>query len=121
MTLTRDHLAELASIRTIDLTTYGRKTGLPRRIEIWWFQVDGRFLITGTPGRRDWMANVRNDPRVIIHANGLDIEARVELIEDPEFRRHVFTRPSTSWYSTQEQLDQLVETAPMVEVVLPTE
>jgi hypothetical protein len=30
----------------------------------------------------------------------------------------VFTRPETSWYKTQAQLDLLVETAPMVEIHL---
>jgi len=107
----------LATQRTIDLTTTGRKTGMPRRIEIWWFRVDGRFVITGTPGRRDWLANVLADPRVVIHVDGADLPARAIPIEDLEFRRHVFTRPHTSWYGTQAELDRLVATAPMVEIL----
>ena len=51
--MSRFEVDHLASHRTIDLTTFGRRSGLPRRIEIWWFQVDDRFVITGTPGRRD--------------------------------------------------------------------
>jgi len=90
---------------------------LPRRIEIWWFYVDGRFIITGTPGRRDWLANVLADPGVVIHVVGMDLAARAIPIDDPEFRRAFFMRPATSWYSTQAELERLVTSAPMVEVV----
>ena len=110
-------LERLASHPTIDLTTTGRKSGRPRRIEIWWFRVDGRFIVTGTPGRRDWLANIRAHPGVVVHVGGLDIPARAEPVEDPEFRRMVFTRPETAWYSTQAELDRLVGTAPMIEIL----
>ncbi|MEX2424635.1 MAG: nitroreductase/quinone reductase family protein [Acidimicrobiia bacterium] len=106
----------LALQRTIDLTTFGRRTGLPRRIEIWWFHVDGRSVITGTPGRRDWFANVNARPRVVIHVDGLDLPATVSAITDREFRRRVFTHPEVTWYRTQAELDDLVDEAPMVEV-----
>jgi len=111
-------IEQLAARRTIDLTTYGRKTGLPRRIEIWWFHVDGRIVITGTPGRRDWLANVIANPAVVVHVDGTDIEATARVVEEPDLRRTVFTQPSTRWYSTQAELDRLVETAPMIELHL---
>jgi hypothetical protein len=53
---------ELADDPTVDITTTGRQTGLPRRIEIWMLDVDGRFFITGTPGQRDWVANPLSGP-----------------------------------------------------------
>jgi deazaflavin-dependent oxidoreductase (nitroreductase family) len=121
MALTRADLDRFGSIRTIELTTYGRKSGLPRRIEIWWFRVNGRFIITGTPGRRDWLANVRANPSVIVHVDGRDIDATVSMIEDPERRLEVFTEPNTRWYSTQAELDRLLDEAPMVEVHLPAQ
>jgi deazaflavin-dependent oxidoreductase (nitroreductase family) len=108
----------LAARRTIDLTTFGRKTGLPRRIEIWWFQIEGRFIVTGTPGRRDWLANVLANPRVIVHVDGVDIVAGARVITDADFRRKVFTQPQTRWYSTEAQLDRLVRSAPMIEIDL---
>jgi deazaflavin-dependent oxidoreductase (nitroreductase family) len=111
-------IEQLAARRTIDLTTYGRKTGLPRRIEIWWFHVDGRFVISGTPGRRDWLANVIANPKVMVHVDGVDMEATARVVEDADFRRTVFTQPSTRWYSTQAELDRLVGTAPMIELDL---
>lgn len=108
----------LASQQTIDLTTTGRRSGQPRRIEIWWFRVDERFVITGTPGRRDWLANIRADPRVVVHVDGHDLPARAEPIDDPDFRRKVFTRPHISWYSSQAELDRLIDASPMVEIHL---
>jgi len=115
MSLDLDHLA---TYQTIELTTTGRRSGEPRRIEIWWFRVEGRFVVTGTPGRRDWLANVIADPRVIVHVDGLDITARAVLIDDEAFRRRFFASPATSWYADQTGLDGLVETAPMVELEL---
>lgn len=118
MAFTAAELDRLALQRTIDITTFGRRSGLPRRIEIWWFRIEGRFIITGTPGRRDWLANVLHDPRLIVHANGWDIEATATSISDLEFRRRVFTSPQTSWYSTQRELDRLVDSAPVIELDL---
>ncbi len=106
----------LAAVRTIELTTFGRRRGQPARIEIWWFQVDGRFVITGTPGPRDWYANVVANPAVIIHVNGDDYPGSAVPIHDPDFRRRVFTDPGVSWYRTQSELDALVSDAPMIEV-----
>jgi hypothetical protein len=110
-----DH-TDLARFRTIDFTTTGRRSGTPARIEIWWFYVDGRFVITGTPGRRDWLANVIADSRVVVHTPLGDHPGRATLVDDPEFRRRVFTDPQIGWYSTQAQLDDLVARAPMIEI-----
>jgi deazaflavin-dependent oxidoreductase (nitroreductase family) len=111
----------LAAIRTIDLTTVGRWSGRPARIEIWWFRIDGRFIITGTPGRRDWYANVRANPAITVHAGGADYPGRAVPITDIERRRAVFTHPETSWYETQTELARLVSAAPMIEVTLDGE
>jgi deazaflavin-dependent oxidoreductase (nitroreductase family) len=118
MTLGPDLVQRLSTTRTIDLTTYGRRSGLPRRIEIWWFHVDGRFIVTGTPGRRDWLANVRANPSVIVHASGHDLPGVAAEIVDEGFRRRVFGEPHTRWYRTQSELEALVTTAPMIEIHL---
>ena len=58
----------LASDRVIDITTVGRKSGEPRRIEIWFHRLDGRYFITGTPGRpRSWYANLVAHPGFTFH------------------------------------------------------
>jgi deazaflavin-dependent oxidoreductase (nitroreductase family) len=110
---------ELTDDPTIDITTTGRRSGQARRIEIWMLDVDGRFFITGTPGRRDWLANLHADPRLVVHLKRRarqDLDARAAPVTDPETRRHVLEHPSARWYRSQTALDELVATAPMVEV-----
>jgi deazaflavin-dependent oxidoreductase (nitroreductase family) len=110
---------ELKDDPTIDITTTGRRTGEPRRIEIWMLDVDGRFFITGTPGRRDWLANLIDDPRLVVHLKRhahLDLPARAEVVTDADARRQVVEHLTARWYRTQSPVDDLVATAPMVEV-----
>ena len=100
--------------------TTGRHTGLPRRIEIWMLDVDGRFFITGTPGQRDWLANLQADPSLAVHLKRhahLDLAARARPVTDTAIRRAVLEHLSSTWYQTQAPLDVLVETAPMIEVI----
>jgi deazaflavin-dependent oxidoreductase (nitroreductase family) len=110
---------ELADNPTVDITTTGRRTGEPRRIEIWMMDVDGRYFITGTPGRRDWLANLRADPALTVHLKRhahVDLPARAAAVEDEATRRSVLEHLATHWYRTQTSLDDLVTTAPMVEI-----
>jgi deazaflavin-dependent oxidoreductase (nitroreductase family) len=111
--------AELRDDPTVDITTTGRRSGRPRRIEIWMLDVDGRFFITGTPGTRDWLANLRAEPRLIVHLKRhahRDLDARAALVADPATRRRVIEDLSAHWYRGQSSLDDLVASAPMVEV-----
>jgi hypothetical protein len=117
MQLQPSTIKSLAATRTIDLTTIGRRSGEHRTVEIWWFHVDDRFIVTGTPGRRDWLANVRSDNSVLVTTPFGEFLGNAIEIADAGFRRRVFTDPATRWYATQEELDELVSTAPMVEIV----
>jgi deazaflavin-dependent oxidoreductase (nitroreductase family) len=117
MTTSRPTDDELARHRTIDLTTIGRRSGRPSRIEIWWFYIDGSFFITGTPGPRDWYANVLADPNDTIHAAGHDLRATANPVSDVEVRSRVFDSELTRWYSSQSQRQRLIDDAPMVKIV----
>ncbi|GAA4718352.1 hypothetical protein GCM10023216_03450 [Isoptericola chiayiensis] len=80
--------------RTIDITTYGASSKQPRRIETWFHHVDGRWFLSGSPGRRDWYANLRADPRLVVHLkHGVraDLEARAVPVVDAEEKRRVIT------------------------------
>ena len=80
----------LAQGGTVDITTHGRKTGQPRRIEIVFFNFDGRVYISGMPGRRGWYANLLADPKLTFHLKGrvvADLPARAIPITDEEARR----------------------------------
>jgi len=115
---TTNDITRLTQTMTVDLTTIGRRSGRPSRIEIWWFHIDGRFIITGTPGRRDWFANVLAEPNVTIHAPFGDYPGQAAVVTDRAFRRRVFTDPGIGWYRTQAELEHLVESAPMIEIQL---
>jgi deazaflavin-dependent oxidoreductase (nitroreductase family) len=110
---------ELRDDPTVDITTTGRRSGQPRRIEIWMLDVNGRFFITGTPGRRDWLANVIANPDLMVHLKRqghLDLQARARPVEDDDIRRLVLEHLNARWYRTQAPLDELVATSPMIEV-----
>jgi deazaflavin-dependent oxidoreductase (nitroreductase family) len=110
---------ELREDPTVDITTTGRRTGQPRRIEIWMLDVDGRFFITGTPGRRDWLANVMAEPAMTVHLKHrahVDLGAHAHTVDDESTRRRVLENLSARWYRSQTPIDELVASAPMVEV-----
>ncbi|HLF42334.1 MAG TPA: nitroreductase/quinone reductase family protein [Acidimicrobiia bacterium] len=117
MTSQRPSDETLAAHRTIEITTVGRRTGQPRRMEIWWFYVEGRFFITGTPGARDWYANVNRSPELIVHVAGWDLPAMAHPIKDLETRSMIFDSELTRWYSDNAQRQRLIDDAPMIEVV----
>jgi hypothetical protein len=83
----------LANDRTIDITTTGRISGLPPRIETWFYRVDDQIYLTGSPGRRDWYANLLANPDFTFHLKqsvAADLPARADPITDPAERRTIF-------------------------------
>lgn len=75
----------------IHITTIGARTGAPRRIEIWFHRVDGRFYLTGTPARRGWYANLRKNPRFTFHLKrGITADlAATAVVADHDTRQSV--------------------------------
>ncbi|HLH25121.1 MAG TPA: nitroreductase/quinone reductase family protein [Chloroflexota bacterium] len=60
-------LARWASEPYAYLTTIGRRTGRPHRIEIWFATEDGRlYLMSGGRERADWVRNLQANPRVTV-------------------------------------------------------
>jgi deazaflavin-dependent oxidoreductase (nitroreductase family) len=87
--------AALARDRTIDITTTGRRSGLPRRVEMWFHTLDGRVYITGSPGKRDWYANLLAHPQFTFHLKQsvvADLPARATPITAAPARRALFAR-----------------------------
>jgi deazaflavin-dependent oxidoreductase (nitroreductase family) len=67
-----------------DITTLGRKTGRPRRIEIYFHAFDGEYYLTGRPGRkRDWEANIVANPEFTLHLKR-GISADLPMVGEPE-------------------------------------
>ncbi|MGI9557569.1 MAG: nitroreductase family deazaflavin-dependent oxidoreductase [Solirubrobacterales bacterium] len=78
------------------LTTTGRVTGRPHRIEIWFAIIDGRlFLNSGGGDRSDWVKNLMANPAVTVEIGDQQWEAkarvRPEEVEHPA-REHLAAR-----------------------------
>ncbi|MGW5580377.1 nitroreductase/quinone reductase family protein [Micromonospora chokoriensis] len=86
--------ASTAWQRTADITTTGRRSGRPSRIEIWFYRYDGEIYLSGLPGRRDWYANLHANPRLTFHLKHgahADLPATARIITDDEERLRAFT------------------------------
>jgi hypothetical protein len=81
----------LAQGGVIDITTRGRHTGQPRRIEIRFHAIEGQVYITGRPPRRRaWYANLLTHPEFTFHLKEriqADLPARATPILDQARRR----------------------------------
>lgn len=67
----------------IDLTTVGRITGRPHRIEIWFAQHGATlYLLSGGRDRSDWVRNLVANPAVMVRAAGMDYPGHGRIIED---------------------------------------
>ena len=109
----------LASDRTIDITTTGRRSGEPRRIEIWFYRYDGRVFLSGSPGTRDWYANLLADPEFTFHLKGsvqADLPARARPITDEAERRAVVAGVLDELGRGSDNLERWVEGSPLAEV-----
>ena len=112
----------LAEGLTCDITTIGRASGRPRRIEIWYFLIDQRVYITGTPGTRDWYANLLAEPRFTFHVKEgvrADLPARAIPLVDPNERRSIMSTVMrrNAWFRSQSyDLEAWVAASPLVAV-----
>ncbi|MFC3996915.1 nitroreductase/quinone reductase family protein [Nocardiopsis sediminis] len=82
--------------RIIDITTRGRRTGRPRRIEIFFYRAAGRtYLCSGAGGAAtDWHANLLANPGFTFHLkNGVraDLAAQATPVTDPAERQAVLS------------------------------
>ncbi len=112
----------LVTDRTIDITTTGRTSGTPTRVEIWFHNLDDKIFITGTPGKRDWYANMVAHPEFTFHLKQsaqADLAAHATPITDESERRAIFTRILTNIDRPMEQLSEWVERSPLVGVTFP--
>jgi len=104
----------------IDITTTGRKSGAPRRIELVFHNIDGHIYISGRPGwPRGWIANLRADPRMIFHLkHGLvaDLPATGRVILDRAERERIIGHIAPGWgYDPA----LMVASSPLIEVTFP--
>lgn len=77
-----------ADLDHVYLTTTGRHTGRPHRIEIWFAVVDGVvYLLSGGGDRADWVRNLLVSPDVVVEIGGSRHAGRARVVTDPEEER----------------------------------
>jgi deazaflavin-dependent oxidoreductase (nitroreductase family) len=82
-------LASIDGRSTCRLTHYGRKSGKPYEVTIW-FMVEGDIIYLATAkASRQWVRNVQANPRVIVRAGGEALAGVVEHLRDRADERHV--------------------------------
>lgn len=115
--------------RTIDITTAGRHSGKPRRIEIWFYRFEDSIYLSGQPSprTRDWLANLAAEPRFTFHIkHGIvaDLPAVATIITDPLERRRILAnfvdefniRHSLESSGHAADLEEWVERSPLAKV-----
>jgi deazaflavin-dependent oxidoreductase (nitroreductase family) len=108
--------------QTVDLTTTGRRSGEPRRIEIVVHNIGGRLVISGMPSPRTraWIHNLEADPRIVLHLKRgvhADLDGTARIISDPAERRALLVDVARAWNRTD--VDVMVEQSPLIEVSIP--
>ena len=79
-------LKRLAGKSTLILTHYGRKSGKPYEVTIW-FVVDGDRVFIGTANvEHQWVKNVQKNPRIKLSVGGEKFEAEARFLGDPAER-----------------------------------
>ena len=116
--VTEATLAALNHSQVIDLTTTGRRTGQPRRIEIFLHADNGQLFITGMPRAdrtRDWIYNIEADPHVVVHVKRsvvVDVPATARVVRDPEERRPLIEAAAKRWGRTD--VPEMLRHSPLI-------
>jgi deazaflavin-dependent oxidoreductase (nitroreductase family) len=75
----------LADLDHCYLTTAGRRTGAPHRIEIWFALVDGvAYLLSGGGDHSDWVRNLMISPDVTLEIGGSKRATQARVVTDAE-------------------------------------
>jgi hypothetical protein len=115
--------------RTIDITTTGRSSGSPRRIEIVFYRIEDSIYLSGVPApqRRDWLANLSAEPHFTFHfKQGVvaDLPAVATVITDEAERRRLLA-PLVDQFNERRgedsewpraELDEWVQGSPLARV-----
>ena len=113
--------ARWASEPFLYLTTRGRRSGQPHRIEIWFAAHDGRlYLLAGGRERADWVRNLRANPRVTVELGDETRVGAAHVLEagtaDDQLARELLL---AKYAGTEDDLDEWGRTSLPVVIELP--
>ncbi len=91
-------LKRLAGKSTLMLTHYGRKSGKPHEVKIW-FVVDGEKVFIGTADvRHQWIKNVQKNPRIRLSVGGEKFEAEARFLVEPAERNRALAAAGRKYW-----------------------
>jgi deazaflavin-dependent oxidoreductase (nitroreductase family) len=75
-------IQDVAGVQVLHLTTIGRRTGLPREIEIWFVVCRDRFYLFAETGEAAaWIKNIRSNPEVTLHIGERQFSAMARVLD----------------------------------------
>jgi deazaflavin-dependent oxidoreductase (nitroreductase family) len=75
-------IRSVANEQVLYLTTMGRRTGLPREIEIWFIVHRERFYLFAETGEgAGWVKNIRHNPQVTIRTGQYRIDGTARILD----------------------------------------
>jgi deazaflavin-dependent oxidoreductase (nitroreductase family) len=75
-------LQSVADKQVLYLATIGRRTGLPRGIEIWFVICGERFYLFAETGEAaGWVKNIRRNPRVTVRIGDQQIDGTARVLD----------------------------------------
>ena len=75
-------LKSVAGKQVLSLTTVGRRTGLPREIEIWFvLWCERLYLFAETREAAGWVKNIRRNPKVMVRIGEWRADATARVLD----------------------------------------
>ena len=84
-----ERLSRLDNRQTLCLTHYGRKTGRPYEVTIWYLVDKDRLYLVTANADRNWVRNVKARPAVSLRIGNEIFNGDVREIIDQQEREHV--------------------------------
>src|SRR5258706_11216925 len=84
-----ERLRRAAGKHTLSLTHYGRKTGKPYEVTIWFVTEGDRIYLTTGNVNRQWVKNVRQTPRVKLAIGGETFEGEARFLTEKRERERM--------------------------------
>jgi len=84
-----ERLKKVATRQTLRLTHYGRTSGKPYEVTIW-FVVEGDRVFVGTANvDRQWVRNAQKNPKVGLAIGGERFEGKAFFLNDQARHKHI--------------------------------
>ena len=84
-----ERLQRAGDRQTLRLTHYGRKSGRPYEVTIWYLVDDGRLYLVSANANRSWVRNVKVRPAVSFRVGDEVFNGNVRAITDKQERDKV--------------------------------